>query len=502
MTARHAASVADAVLFLRERGATAVRSDSRLVQPGEAFVAVPGQLQDGRRFVAAALAAGAVACVVEAQGAEAFALDDPRVIRVTGLKATAGTLAAAVLDHPSARLDLLATTGTNGKTSTAWWAAQALTQLGRRCGFIGTLGVGEPGEALVSTGLTTPDAVALQSALADFAGRGFAACAIEASSIGLAEHRMAGTQVAVAMFTNLTQDHLDYHGSMQAYGEAKRRLFAWPTLRGAALNVDDAFGADLATDLRSTGLPLWTVSVQGLARLRAEHLRYEGTGLAFDVVEDGVAVPVHSQVVGDYNVSNLLVVMGALRALGLPLADIAAVIPQLTPVPGRLEAVAAGSAQEPVVLVDYAHTPDALQQVLQALRPMAHARQGRLWCVFGCGGNRDAGKRPLMGAIAARLADRVVLTSDNPRLESPGAILAQILAGASAEADVRAVVCTVEDRALAITQAVLQAAAADVVLLAGKGHEDYQDLAGERRPFRDAEVALRALRSRAQEAVA
>ena len=482
----------DAAAFLRGRGVSALHTDSRRVRAGDGFIALPGHVHDGRAFVGAALAAGAAACVVEAQGAAGFAFDDARVGLFDGLKAAAGEIAAAFHGHPSRRLDLLATTGTNGKTSTAWWAAQALTALYRRCGVIGTLGVGEPDGTLQSTGLTTPDAVALQAALADFVARGFAACAFEASSIGIAEHRLAGAHIAVAMFTNLTRDHLDYHGTMDAYGAAKRALFAWPGLRGAVVNVDDAFGDALAAELQGSGLPLWTVSLRGPARLRAERLRYEGAGLAFDAVEDGHVVPVYSGLFGDYNASNLLVVMGALRALGLPLTDIATVVPRLTPVPGRLQPVPASGTDEPLVLVDYAHTPDALDHVLQALRPMAQARQGRLWCVFGCGGNRDATKRPLMGAMAARLADEVVLTSDNPRHEAPAVILSQILAGVAG----KDAVAVIEDRALAIAHAITQAASADVVVLAGKGHEDYQDVAGVKRPFLDADVAQRALQQR------
>ena len=484
----------DAAAFLRGRRVGALRTDSRRVQRGDGFIAVPGHAQDGRAFVAGALAAGAAACVVEAQGVDAFGWNDPRVALYPGLKAAAGEVAAVFHGRPSAQLDLLATTGTNGKTSTAWWTAQALSALGRRCGVIGTLGVGEPAQALQSTGLTTPDAVALQAALAGFVQQGFAACAFEASSIGIAEHRLAGAQVAVAMFTNLTRDHLDYHGTMQAYWAAKRALFSWPGLRGASINIDDEHGHQLADELTAQGLPVWRVSLQGPARLQAQNLRYADGGLAFEVLEDGVAVPVRSTLVGEYNASNLLVVMGALRALGLPLADIARVVPQLTPVPGRLEPVPAGAGQ-PTVLVDYAHTPDALQQVLRALRPMAASRQGRLWCVFGCGGNRDATKRPLMGDIAARGADRVVLTSDNPRHEQPAAILAQIRAGITTAAAVE----VIEDRGQAIAHAIAQAAAADVVLLAGKGHEDYQDVAGVKRPFLDADVAARALQQRANQ---
>ncbi|ODU08833.1 MAG: UDP-N-acetylmuramoyl-L-alanyl-D-glutamate--2,6-diaminopimelate ligase [Rubrivivax sp. SCN 71-131] len=490
------ATPADALQFLRARGCTALRADSRRVQPGEAFVAWPGQASDGRRYVPQALAAGAAACLVEAAGVEAFGLHDARIAALSGLRGAAGPMAAAFHGQPSARLDVVATTGTNGKTSTAWFVAQALTLLGRRAAVIGTLGIGEPGGALVDSGLTTPDPLTLQAALADFVARGLQACAIEASSIGLEQQRLAGTQIAVALFTNFTRDHLDVHGSMQAYWEAKRALFDWVGLRAAAINVDDAQGQRLAGELGGRGLDLWTVSRQRPARLAARALRHAEGGLAFELVEGTAAVAVQSALVGDYNVDNLLLVAAALRALGFALADIGAVLPRLAPVPGRLQRADDGRGDEPAVLIDYAHTPDALEQVLRALRPLAQARGGRLWCVFGCGGNRDATKRPLMGAIAERQADEVVLTSDNPRDEPPALILAQILAGMH-EVAAHAAPAVIEDRAEAIADAVQRAAAADVVLLAGKGHEAQQEVAGVKRPFSDLEVARSALRRRA-----
>ncbi|MCA0240867.1 MAG: UDP-N-acetylmuramoyl-L-alanyl-D-glutamate--2,6-diaminopimelate ligase [Proteobacteria bacterium] len=504
-------TAAEAARFLRARGCAGLGTDSRRLQPRDGFLAWPGRRHDARGQVGAALAGGAAACLVEAEGVAAFGFDDSdtRIAALPALKVHAGEVAAVFHDDPSARLQVVAATGTNGKTSTAWWTAQALTRLGRRCGLVGTLGVGEPG-AMADTGLTTPDAVLLQGALAGFVQQGFAACALEASSIGLVEHRLAGTHIAVAQFTNFTQDHLDHHGSMAAYWAAKRRLFDWPGLRAAVVNVDDPQGAALAVELRSRpDLALWTVSLRGAAaRLQAQALQHRAEGLAFELVEGPERHAVRSALFGDYNASNLLVVAAGLRALGLPLADIAAVLPQLQPVPGRLQPVTAGSGNggssggnsdrmAPLVLVDYAHTPDALDQVLQALRPLAAARGGRLWCVFGCGGNRDAAKRPLMGAIAESRADQVVLTSDNPRDEAPGFILSQILAGVAGHDDV----AVIEDRAQAIAHAVGQAAAADVVVLAGKGHERYQEgPGGVRRPFADAEVAARALQARPEAA--
>jgi UDP-N-acetylmuramoyl-L-alanyl-D-glutamate--2,6-diaminopimelate ligase len=473
-----------------------LRTDSRRVQPGDAFIAWPGYATDGRRFVRAALEAGATTCLVEAEGIEAFGFDDARVAALPRLKAATGAIAHAWFDRPGERLDLVATTGTNGKTSTAWWTAQALSALGRRCGVIGTLGIGQPPSSptagggpgqVEATGLTTPDPVTLHATFRRFADQGFAACALEASSIGLVEHRLDAAPIDVALFTNFTRDHLDYHGSMEAYWAAKRQLFAWPGLRAAVVNVDDAQGAALAAELATGALDLWTVSSATAARLQARDVHYADGGLAFTLCEAGQAVPVRSTLIGDYNVHNLLVVLGGLRALGVALADAAALVPGLTPVPGRMQRVGAGT---PEVVVDYAHTPDALDKVLASLRPLAAARGGALWCVFGCGGNRDASKRPLMGAAAEAGADRLVVTSDNPRDEAPEAIVAQIVAGL-----LRPAVARIEiDRRAAIAETLRRAAPADVVLIAGKGHEDYQEVRGVRHPFSDAEEAQRALR--------
>jgi UDP-N-acetylmuramoyl-L-alanyl-D-glutamate--2,6-diaminopimelate ligase len=482
---------AAAAAWLRARGVRALASDSRAVRAGDAFFAWPGAKHDARRHLRAALDAGAAACLVEADGAEAFddAADDDRVAAMAGLKAAAGWVADAFHGRPSAKLQLVAVTGTNGKTSTATWVAQALGALGQRCGVVGTLGIGEPG-ALQATGLTTPDALALHGAMASFVDRGFRACAMEASSIGLVEHRLAGAQIAVAGFTNFTRDHLDYHGSMAAYWAAKRTLFAWPGLRAAVVNIDDEHGARLAAELAREGGPeAWSVSLAGPARLRGQALRYEGGGLVFDVEEGTAATTVRSRLVGDYNASNLLVALGCLRALGVPLADAAAALGTVTPVPGRMQRVAAHGID---VIVDYAHTPDALEKVLAALRPLARGRGGRLLCVFGCGGDRDPTKRPLMGGIAARLADTVIVTSDNPRSEEPQAIVAQVLAGAPGAT-------AIVDRREAIATAVRGARSGDVLLVAGKGHEDYQEVRGVRHPFSDlaeAQAALAALEAR------
>lgn len=506
-------SVDAALGWLTQQRVSALCSDSRRVRPGDAFIAWPGYEVDGRRFVGAALDAGAAACLVEAQGLEAFGgMADTRVAAMDALKAATGEIASRFMEVPSARLRVVACTGTNGKTSMAWWVAQGLSVLGSRCGLVGTLGIGEPprgraagGSAqspspvagIEPTGLTTPDPVTLQAALRRFADFGFNACAIEASSIGLVEHRLAGTHVEVALFSNFTQDHLDFHGSMAAYWAAKAQLFAWPGLRAAVVNLDDERGRTLASELGGTELELWTYSAHSAARLRASDIGYVDGGLSFQVHEaDGVAATVATVLIGAYNVSNLLAVIGALRCLGVTLVDAARACAALTPVPGRMQRVEAGaplreSGPRPEVVVDYAHTPDALEKALLALLPFAAERGGKLWCVFGCGGNRDAGKRPLMGALAQALAQQVVVTSDNPRSEAPAFIALQIVAGLDGS---QQRVTVIEDRRAAIAHAVRHADARDVILIAGKGHEDYQEIGGVRHPFSDVDEARAALR--------
>lgn len=509
--------------WLRERVDPArgqLATDSRRVGAGDGFIAWPGAARDGRAFVSAALAQGVAACLVDARGlaafAEAYGLDAAeRADRIAaydgpeGLKAASGPIAAHYYGQPSQALEVLAITGTNGKTSTAWWLAQALSALrpAAPCAMIGTLGVGRvtaTAEDIVATGLTTPDPVLLQQNLRRFVDQGLSACAVEASSIGIVERRLDGTRIRAALFTNFTQDHLDYHGSMAAYWEAKAALFDWPQLRAAIVNIDDPKGAELASALaQRPGFDLWTCSLRadGAARLRAGDIRMTAQGLRFELHEGAQTATLQVRTLGAYNVSNLLGVIAALRCLGYALADAVAACGALHPVPGRMEffgggredpAVPGVGANMPLAVVDYAHTPDALSQILQALRPLAAQRGGRLWCVFGCGGDRDPVKRPLMGAAAALHADRVVLTSDNPRSESPQAIIEQIQRGlpAGSEASVE------PDRAQAIRRVIDEAGASDVVLIAGKGHEDYQETAGMRRPFSDRHEVGLALQAR------
>ena len=384
----------------------------------------------------------------------------------------------------------MAITGTNGKTSTAWWLAQALSRLQRKCGVVGTLGIGQPG-AMVANGLTTPDPVLLQQQLRCFVDQGFSACALEASSIGLEEGRLEATRLQVAVFTNFTQDHLDYHASMQDYWQAKKRLFSWPGLQSAVINIDDARGLELSAELEGGPLDVWTVSCVGPARLQAQAIEHSVQGLRFEVVEGSQSHSLSTAMVGQYNVSNLLGVLASLRALKVSLSDAVKACFDLLPVPGRTETLTQQDA--PLVVIDYAHTPDALEKVLVALKPVAQGRGGRLWCVFGCGGDRDPGKRPLMAAAAERHADQLVLTSDNPRGESALAIIEQMLPGLSRAQAAK----VLPDRHAAIAHALQLAQPQDVVLLAGKGHENYQEIKGVKFAFSDREQAQTALDARA-----
>lgn len=482
-----------AVAWLRQHVTGTLHTDSRRVAPGDGFIAWPGTAVDARHFVGAALQQGAAACLVEQLGSEAFMLDASRVARFAGLQTSTGSIASEWFGHPSQDVAVVAVTGTNGKTSTTWWLAHALSQCSAwfgSSGLIGTLGVGLAGQPLLTTGLTTPDPVLLQRTLREWALQDVKVCAMEASSIGLEEQRLQGTHVRVAVFTNFSQDHLDYHGSMEAYWQAKRRLFDWSGLQSAVINVDDAYGDALADSVQHKIPDIWTVSAQRSARLQACNVSYQAVGLYCDVVEAGQRVALQTRMLGSYNISNLLGVIATMRALGVPLREAVAACQVLTPVPGRMQCV--GGQAEPLVAVDYAHTPDALAHALDALRPLAQQRGGRLWCVFGCGGDRDSSKRPLMGAIAMRHADAVVITSDNPRSEKPESIISQILLGLVEQNGAEVYV----DRADAITAAIEQAASEDVILLAGKGHEATQEIAGTKYPFSDLEQAQQALRAK------
>jgi UDP-N-acetylmuramoyl-L-alanyl-D-glutamate--2,6-diaminopimelate ligase len=481
-----------AAQWLREHVRGTLRTDSRQVERGDGFIAWPGAAHDARQHVAAAIASGASACLVECEGIEQFEFGGDNVAAYAGLKASTASIAATYFDHPSRALQVAAVTGTNGKTTTAWWLAQALSRLGQRCGLVGTLGIGEPG-AMEPNGMTTPDPVLLQQQLQKFVQLGFRACALEASSIGIQEHRLDDTAIDVAVFTNFTQDHLDYHADMASYWEAKRALFDWPGLKSAVVNLDDPKGSELLDSLASRSLDLWSFSCRSPARLQAQAIVHGPRGVSFELVEGSETCQLDTNLVGHFNVSNLLGVLATLRTMGVSFHDAVQACTDLLPVPGRMESIAGEG--EPLVIVDYAHTPDALDKVLACLKQIAQDRGGELWCVFGCGGDRDASKRPLMGQVAQQHANRIVVTSDNPRGEDPLLIMAQIGEGL----DEPSGALMEADRAQAITYALREARAHDVVLLAGKGHEPYQEIHGVRKPYSDHDQAAMALASRRAE---
>ncbi len=476
-------------------------ADSRAVKLGSIFVAYPGTVLDGRAFIAEAIARGAAAVLWERAGFEWNEGWNVPNLGIENLRARISEIAGHVYGNPSELLWMAGVTGTNGKTSVSQWIAAACDALGRRAAVIGTLGNGLVGERVEAKN-TTPDPILLQRSLSEYLRRGARAVAMEVSSHGLDQGRVAGIRFDAAIFTNLTRDHLDYHRTMQAYAEAKFGLFSARGLRHAVINVDDETGREFARRLAGGRLDVITYGMAGRSRahdhpseggdpaprLRGSHVELSEAGVSFRVESEWGSGEVRSGVLGAFNVSNLLAVLGALLAAGIPMADAIRAIGGLAPVPGRLERVGGGAL--PLVVIDYAHTPDALEKALQALKPTV-AAGGRLVCVFGCGGDRDPGKRPLMAQAAAALADHVVVTSDNPRGEDPHAIIEQIVAGipgAGAEA--------IEDRQVAIFSAVHQARPGDVVLLAGKGHETYQEIAGVRHPFSDREVATAALAQR------
>ncbi|HVE90558.1 MAG TPA: UDP-N-acetylmuramoyl-L-alanyl-D-glutamate--2,6-diaminopimelate ligase [Burkholderiaceae bacterium] len=483
--------------------------DSRQLKPGDVFVALRGARVDGRQYLSDALAAGAAAALVDGDGISSSAQSTAGafpILCVQGLRGALGFLAAEFYRRPSEHLLAIGVTGTNGKTSSTQWIAQLLTRAGRRCAVIGTIGIGFVDEALIETSLTTPDPVSLQREVRALLDAGAQALAMEVSSIGLEQGRLAGMKIDIALFTNLTRDHLDYHGTLQQYEAAKSLLFDWPTLSHAVINLDDAAGCRLIPRLTERGVDVIGYGTTDVADaessqcvsqriahcITARSIRATSHGLAFEAELNGQAIAVEVPLIGRFNVENLLGVLGVMHACGIEFERAVAALPQLHPPPGRMQQVACLDA--PLAVIDYAHTPDALAKALAALRPLVSARAigGKLWVVFGAGGDRDAGKRALMGAVAAQGADVVVITSDNPRSESAEAIAAQVAAGAASAREL----ITEIDRSRAIALAMANAAPSDIVLIAGKGHEAYQIIGAEKLPFSDLSQARAALARR------
>lgn len=461
-------------------------NDSRVLTAGDTFVAYPGTHWDGRNYIPQAIARGANAVIWESEGYRWDPAWPVPHLPVPRLRDKVGTLASEVYGRPSQRLCVIGITGTNGKTSCSHWLAQALSQAGRPTAIIGTLGNGFP-EGLEPSPNTTPDPIVLQKSLQRYAREGAQCVAMEVSSHALDQGRVNGMHFEMALFTNLSRDHLDYHGDMKRYAAAKASLFSWPKLRTAILNADDHYAHELRQKALAHGAQVVGYGFDA-GEVRASELQVGPQGLRFNVATPWGEAQVESAVLGRFNAHNLLAVLSTLLAGGVPFDQAVVSVQHVHPVPGRMQQIRLPG--KPLVVVDYAHTPDALEKVLVTLRELqgaSKASTAQLICVFGCGGERDKGKRGLMGDVASRLADAVVVTSDNPRSENPRAIIDDILSGMASNYHV------LEDRAAAIDYAISQAQAEDVVLIAGKGHEDYQEAQGVKLPFSDIDVALRVL---------
>ena len=486
-----AADAEDAVTLLAKLPAPVARitSDSRRIEPGDAFAAYPGTQRDGRAFIEEAIGRGAEAILWDPQGFVWNRAWKVSHVPVENLQARLGGIADEIYGHPSRALWMVGVTGTNGKTSCAHWIAAALDAAGRRAAVLGTLGNGLWG-ALEEALNTTADAALLHETLRNLKASGAQAVAMEVSSHGLGQGRVGGVAFDVALFTNLSRDHLDYHGTMAAYGAAKAKLFAWPGLKIGVINADDPFGQSLIDTSRSAGRKVLTYGF-GAADVVGTRLTASTSGLAFAVETPWGKGEIHTRLVGAFNAANLLGCLSVLLVSGVGIERAVALLADVEAPPGRMQRL--GGEGAPLIVIDYAHTPDALDKVLTSLRP-AVATGGELACVFGCGGDRDRGKRPEMGRVAARLADRLIVTSDNPRSEDPSAIASDIVRGIRETGNRR---YSIElDRAMAIAHAIGDAKPGDVVLLAGKGHEPYQERTGVRHAFLDFDHAARALERR------
>ncbi|MFZ5523624.1 MAG: UDP-N-acetylmuramoyl-L-alanyl-D-glutamate--2,6-diaminopimelate ligase [Pseudomonadota bacterium] len=471
-------------------------TDSRIVQRGDTFVACPGEKTDGRQFIQDAIEKGANAVIWESHN---FVWDDAWQIPnlgVADLRHKTGWLADAIYGSPSEKVWMVGITGTNGKTSTCHWVAQALSDNSRKCAMIGTLGNGFAGKLEIGAN-TTPDAVTVHGLLADYLREGAHAIAMEVSSHALAQGRANGVRFDVALHTNLSRDHLDYHGDMESYASSKRKLFEWDKLKYAVLNLDDEFGMKLAEQLGDEtveviGYGMNDASLQlagklGIRMVYGRLAEMNGNGLQLDIHTSWGGAQLKSALIGRFNAANLLGALAALLVSGIGLSDAVRSLGKVQAVAGRMQRL--GTALQPTVVVDYAHTPDALEKVLLALREASVPTGSRLICVFGCGGDRDRGKRAMMGKVAERFSDWCIVTSDNPRSEDPQEIIAQIIAGMSGNNHE-----IIAERAAAIQRAISRAQQTDTVLIAGKGHEAYQEVKGVKHPFSDVLVAKQALK--------
>lgn len=476
--------------------------DSRQLKSGDAFIALVGIKVDGRDFIAKAIESGVAAILVEAdknwQGIDW--LGNVPVIAVDNLPERVSEIAGRFFADPSKKIPLIGITGTNGKTTCSLLAAQLLAGLQQKSAVVGTIGYGlidsksiapvaQQLGLLTSTGLTTPDPVALQRILSELVNAGASSAAIEVSSHSLQQKRVAGLQFSHAVFTNLTQDHLDYHGDLISYGNAKAQLLFAPGLMVAVINADDDWANGLAAKAPAT-VKVIRYSTRAAADIYAQDIELHVGGTRAKIISPWGEAEINSPLLGEFNMGNLLAVIACVCAQGYTLAQLVPLIEKLEPAPGRMQLVSVDpAAQEIQVIVDYAHTPDALENTLNAIH---QHKPGRVWTVFGCGGDRDKTKRPQMGKIAERLSDYVIVTNDNPRSEEPSSIAAEILRGMNHPSGC----LVIADRAQAIDFAVQQAKAGDIVLIAGKGHEDYQIFATQTLPFSDSKHARISLQRR------
>ncbi len=457
-----------------------ITSDSRNVKSGSLFLAYPGDKADGRHYIAEAITNGASAVIWDSENFEWNAKWDIENKPIKQLRLQAGNIASQFYNNPSEKLWMIGVTGTNGKTSISQWLSQCFNHLGNKTAVIGTLGNGLPNQLSPTTN-TTPDAVLLHEMLADYVRQEVKTVAMEVSSHGLHQGRVRGVHFDVAVLSNLTRDHLDYHGSIKDYADAKRGLFVGSDLKVAVLNCDDKFGQEIEEELANVGTPVLSYGID-CGAVRATELHFENTHFAFYAITPYGSAPVKANLIGRFNMYNVLAVLATLLASKVSLEDAVEAISHIQSAAGRMQQLGGGDL--PLVVVDYAHTPDALEKVLRTLRAQASTK---LICVFGCGGNRDAGKRGVMGKIASEIADAVVVTSDNPRGEAPEAIIHAIVGGMHGNYAIE------EDRAKAISIAILTAKPNDIVLIAGKGHEDYQEIAGKKHHFSDVEQAQNVL---------
>jgi UDP-N-acetylmuramoyl-L-alanyl-D-glutamate--2,6-diaminopimelate ligase len=467
-----------------------VSQDSRQLMAGDLFVALAGGRLDGRNFIAEAFSRGAVAALVEAGPQERagdiqFDAEVP-VISVANLAARVSEIAGRCYGDPSSSLQVIGITGTNGKSTTVSLLAQLCSMVAGRAATLGTLGVSVDGKVVHDFGLTTPDAALCQKLLADLRADAVNFVAMEVSSHGLDQHRVAGVKFRAGIFTNLTHDHLDYHGTLQNYAAAKRKLFETMGLQVAIINLDDPFAPQMVAAAKARADVYSYSLLHFAADVYASDLRYSAEGVEFRLTTPWGKTEVSSPLLGEFNVYNLLAAVTTLCAIGCDFSALVAAIPRLQPVPGRMQRIAENT--DVMAVVDYAHTPDALSHAIAATR--VHT-SGKLWVVFGCGGDRDRSKRSVMASIAERFADHVIVTNDNPRTENPDDIIREICEGFTA----RKHLC-IADRAQAIAHAIAAAQAGDVVLIAGKGHETYQIIGNEKRNFSDVAETVQALRRR------